>query len=49
MGGGFGRIFKIGNQPVNLAFEGFWNAVKPDSAGEWTMQATFTLLFPKKK
>ncbi len=47
VGGGFGRIFKIGKQPVNLAFQGFWNAVKPDSAGDWTFQASFTLLFPE--
>jgi len=49
VGGGVGRVFEIGKQPVNMAVQGFYNAVKPDSAGDWTLQATFTLLFPKKK
>ena len=29
-GGGFGKIFSIGGQPVNGQVQAFWNAVHPD-------------------
>jgi len=47
VGGGFGRIFKIGNQHLKADVQGFVNAVKPDHANDWTFQATLTFLFPK--
>jgi len=46
VGGGVGRVFRVGKQPINAAVQGFCNVVKPDSADEWTLQATVTLLFP---
>jgi hypothetical protein len=30
VGGGFGKIFSIGSQPVNGQMQAFWNAVHPD-------------------
>jgi len=47
IGGGFGRVFKIGKQPVNMALQGFYNVVKPRTGADWTLQATVTFLFPK--
>ena len=47
VGGVVGRVFKIGKQPVSAKLGGYYNAVKPDSAGDWTLQAGITLLFPK--
>jgi hypothetical protein len=47
IGGGFGRVFKIGNQPVNMQIQGFWNVVKPEGAADWTLRTQMTLLFPK--
>lgn len=47
LGGGFGRVFKIGNQPVNMQVQGFWNVVKPEGAADWTLRTQMTLLFPK--
>ena len=32
-GGGFGKIFSIGGQPVNGQVQAFWNAIHPDSGG----------------
>jgi len=46
-GGGFGRVFKIGKQPVNMKLTGYYNADKPDYAADWTLQAQMTFLFPK--
>jgi hypothetical protein len=46
-GGGVGRLFRVGNQAVDLKVQAFWNAVKPDGAADWTLQAQLKLLFPK--
>ena len=48
VGGGVGRVFKIGKQPVNLKLAGYYSAVKPDDASDWNLQFTWTFLFPKK-
>ena len=46
-GGGFGRIMKLGFQPVNLSAELYGNAVHPPGASPWTLRLSFVLLFPK--
>ncbi len=46
-GGGFGRVFKIGKQPVNMKLAGYYNAERPDDGSDWTLQVSLTLLFPK--
>lgn len=46
IGGGFGRVFKIGEQHVNMSLRGYWNAVRPDGAPSWQIQAWLILLFP---
>lgn len=48
LGGGIGRIFKIGNQPMNMRAEYYYNVVQPDGAPNWTIGATIQFLFPKK-
>jgi hypothetical protein len=46
VGGGIGRIFNIGSQPINSRVEVYYNAIRPDSAPEWSWSFTFQLLFP---
>jgi len=46
-GGGVGRVFKIGKQPVNLKVAGYYSVEKPDHASDWNLQAQLTFLFPK--
>ena len=49
VGGGAGRVFKIGPQLVNSRVQ-FWDDVKsPLGYQTWTMQMQFQLLFPKKE
>jgi hypothetical protein len=48
-GGGIGRVFKIGKQPVNLKAAAYYSVEKPDHASDWNLQFTWTFLFPKKK
>lgn len=47
IGGGFGRVFAIGRQPVSLSAAAFWNVVRPEGAADWTLRMQITLLFPK--
>ena len=47
-GGGFGRIFKIGDQALNEQVQAFYNVVSPDNVGgKWTIRLQLQLLFPK--
>jgi hypothetical protein len=46
-GGGLGRVFTIGKQPVNLKVAGYYSVEKPDNASDWNLQAQLTFLFPK--
>ena len=48
VGGGFGRILRVGEQPVNTQLQAFYNVVKPDDLGpEWTLRLQVQFLFPK--
>ncbi len=47
LGGGFGKMFKIGDQAVNSKLEAYTNVVQPDGAPDWSLRFTFQLLFPK--
>jgi hypothetical protein len=48
VGGGVGRIMKVGFQPINARVQ-FWNDVKEPTGGpSWTMQAQVQLLFIRK-
>jgi hypothetical protein len=48
-GGGFGKIFRIGTQPVNGSVQAFWTAVHPDERPypEWTLRMQLQFLFPQ--
>lgn len=48
LGGGFGRVFKVGKQPVNSRVEAYYNVERPDGAPKWNFQFTWQFLFPKK-
>lgn len=47
IGGGFGRVFNIGRQPVNAQTQFFWNAIAPEGAADFTLRFQLTLLFPQ--
>jgi hypothetical protein len=47
VGGGFGRVFKIGDQPVSAQIQGFYNVVRPDNTGAFTLRTELSLLFPQ--
>ncbi len=47
IGGGFGKVFRLGPQPMNAQIQGFWNAEAPDGAGDATLRVQLQFLFPK--
>ncbi len=47
LGGGVGKIFRTGKQPVNGQVQGYYNVEKPDFGAEWTLRAQLQFLFPK--
>jgi hypothetical protein len=48
MGGGIGRIMRLGAQPVNVGLQFYGNAVHPPGASPWAMRLQIAFLFPKK-
>lgn len=48
VGGGFGRVFKIGNQHVNMKVAAYYNAIAPSGNNDvWNFQYQCTFMFPK--
>lgn len=47
IGGGFGRVFKMGKQHVNASLTGYGYLDRPDYATDLQIQAQVTFLFPK--
>ena len=47
VGGGFGRVFKIEGQAYNASISAYYNAVRPDNAGNWQLRLQLALLFPQ--
>jgi hypothetical protein len=47
LGGGIGRIMRLGAQPVNLTAQFYGNAVHPPGASPWSMRLQIAFLFPK--
>ena len=46
-GGGIGKIFNIGKQPVNAQIQGFYNVEKPEFGPDWQLRLQIQFLFPK--
>jgi hypothetical protein len=50
LGGGVGKIFKIGKQPMNAQVGVYYNVVTPDNlpSGDWSLRLQLQLLYPRK-
>jgi len=46
-GGGFGKIFNIGKQPVNGQVSAYYNVETPDFGADWQLRVQLQFLFPK--
>ncbi|WP_439368256.1 outer membrane protein [Bradyrhizobium sp. DASA03120] len=48
IGGGIGRVFKLGDQPVSTYISAYYNVVRPTGAPNWQLRAELSLLFPER-
>ena len=46
-GGGIGKVFKIGKQPVNGQISAYYNVEKPEFGADWQLRLQLQFLFPK--
>lgn len=46
-GGGIGKVFKLGKQPININAQVFYNSIKPEKVGYWQSRIQLQFLFPK--
>lgn len=47
LGGGVGKVFNIGGQPVNTSLQAYYNVERPEGGAEWSARFQVQLLFPK--
>ena len=47
IGGGVGKVQRIGKLPVNFQLGAYWNAVKPDNGPDWQLRFQVQFMFPK--
>ena len=47
LGGGGGKILRIGKQRLNVSVQAFDDVVHPHDAGNWTLRVQVQLLFPR--
>ena len=46
-GGGVGKIFRIGKQPLNAQVSAYYNVERPDNAAKYQIRLQIQLMFPK--
>ena len=47
VGGGFGKAFQLGGQPMKLELDAYYNAIRPKAGNEtWLLQAKLAFVFP---
>ena len=49
LGAGIGKMFKIGNLPLDLNTHAYYNVVRPDGSAEWQFRVQLKFIFPKGK
>jgi hypothetical protein len=47
VGGGAGKVFHIGNQPMNTSLQAFGNVARPEFGPKWQLRFQIQFLFPK--
>jgi hypothetical protein len=45
IGGGLGKVFRLGKLPINVQLQGFYNAVRPDNGADWQLRTQLTFIF----
>jgi hypothetical protein len=49
VGGGLSKTFRLGEQPIKLALDAYYNAIRPNAGNDtWLLQATITFIFSQE-
>jgi hypothetical protein len=48
-GGGVGKVFRIGKQPINASVQAYYNVSQPDFGADWQLRVMLQFMFPKRK
>lgn len=48
VGGGMGKIFKLGEQAMNAQLQSFYNVERPEFGPDWSIRFQLQFLFPKR-
>ena len=47
LGGGVGKLFRVGTQPINVQLAAYGNVAKPEFGPDWQLRFQVQFLFPK--
>jgi hypothetical protein len=48
IGGGIGKVIKLGDRPLNISIQAYWQPIRPlNSEGGWALVVQFQSLFPR--
>ena len=47
VGGGAGRVFRIGTQAVNATLQAYYNVEAPEFGPDWSLRSAVSFLFPE--
>ena len=47
VGGGLGKVLRIGSQAMNAQAQYYYNIKKPDITGDWSIRLQLRFMFPK--
>jgi hypothetical protein len=47
VGGGAGRVFRIGTQALNATLQAYYNVEAPEFGPDWSLRFAISFLFPK--
>jgi len=49
LGGGVGKLFRLGKLPINAQLAAYGNIAKPEFGPEWQLRFQIQFLFPKQQ
>jgi hypothetical protein len=47
IGGGVGKVIKLGDRPLNISVQAYWHAVRPSNSEGWILVVQLQSLFPR--
>lgn len=47
IGGGIGKVMKLGDRPFNVSVQAYWQPIRPDNSEGWALVVQFQSLFPR--